>query len=523
MTDMDRRAFLKRSMAAAAFAALPAVAAAASPATRRSKPNILVFLTDDHGQWAQHAYGSKELVTPNLDGLAARGVRMANAFTTTPVCSPARATFWTGVMPSQHGIHDWIDETGAGKDHPGLNGQTILPELLKAAGYHTGVVGKWHCGQDRVPKPGVDHWFSYWLNQYPHRGTQNFSDQGRHVVEQGSQSPLLTSHALAFLRDHRRSPATRDEPFFLFVGYVDTHSPHTDAPEDLVAQYAGATFADIPRETLPAAHGTVRSPKAKTVEAERARLRQYYGAASSVDREVGRVLDDLRANGELDDTFVVYTGDHGLNCGHHGIWEKGNGTMPQNFLEESIRVACTLSWPGGNLTAGAACPLLVSHPDLWATLLDVAGANAPATVRSPGLSYLPALRGGPAGDRDAVFAEYGNARMVRTATHKLIVRRPFAGVTFPHELYDLLADPRETTNRHADPAVAAVVRDLTARLDAFFHTYSTPAHDGSRLAELPVCNGDEPWRVAARLHDQSPAAPPRGPPHRGTRARAAGL
>jgi len=205
-----------------------------------NRPNILVFLSDDHAQWAQHAYGNSELLTPNLDRLAARGTRMTQAFTPCPVCSPARASFFTGRMPSQHGIHDWLEEQKNGFTHPGLGGQTLISELMHDAGYHTGLVGKWHCGWERRPQPGFDRWFSYWLSQYPHYGVQQFSDHGNLLLEHGQQSPLLTRRAIEFLRDGRRNGRTRDKPFFLFVSYVDTHSPHQDAPSDLVDQYRSA-------------------------------------------------------------------------------------------------------------------------------------------------------------------------------------------------------------------------------------------------------------------------------------------
>ena len=132
-----------------------------------------MFLTDDHGQWAQHAYGNSELKTPNMDRLADQGVRMNQAITPCPVCSPARASFFTGRMPSQHGVTDWLNDTQC-PDHPGLKGQTLISDLLKKAGYNTGLVGKWHCGAEREPKPGFDKYFSYWVSQYPHGGTSIF-------------------------------------------------------------------------------------------------------------------------------------------------------------------------------------------------------------------------------------------------------------------------------------------------------------------------------------------------------------
>ena len=201
MSKIQRREFIKLSGAAGAGLATSPLAQAASVhgSTVASRPNIVIFLTDDHGQWAQHAYGNSELKTPNMDRLARRGTRMTQAFTTCPVCSPARASFFTGRMPSQHGIHDWLKEDTDALTHPGLEGQTLISELMKDAGYHTALIGKWHCGKTSVPQPGFDRWFSYWVSQYPHDGVQHFSDQGKEVVQEGQQSPLLTCQAIDFL------------------------------------------------------------------------------------------------------------------------------------------------------------------------------------------------------------------------------------------------------------------------------------------------------------------------------------
>ena len=501
MDSINRRDFLKLSGAAGIALATGPQAHAAGQAASPSRPNILVFLTDDHGQWAQHAYGNSELKTPNMDRLAARGVRMNQAITTCPVCSPARASFFTGRMPSQHGISDWINDT----QEPylqGLTGQILLPQLLQKAGYYTGLVGKWHCGNEREPKPGFDHWFSYWVSQYPHRGKQNFSDQGKHVVEEGQQSPLLTNHALDFLRAHKADANVSQKPFFLFVGYVDTHVPHRNAPDDLVAEYQSATFLDIPDEQPSPCHGIVRDGKASPPGAERQRLREYYAAASSVDREIGKIVAELETTGQLENTLIVYTGDHGLNTGHHGVWEKGIATLPQNFLEESVRVACTVSWPAGGIQQNVVCEDLVGHPDLWATLLDIAGATpdtqVAAEINSPGRSYLPQLKGRRVKNPSAShFTEYGNARMVRTHRYKLILRYPFEGVTYPHELYDRQSDPREKVNYYNDSAYQVIVQDLTTQINTFFAKYSIPGRSGLEIETLPKCNAYPIWQEAA--------------------------
>lgn len=506
---LPRREFLKVSgTVGAGLAAWPLVSRSA-PSSARLRPNLLVFLTDDHGQWAQHAYGNSELQTPNLDRLARQGTRLTQAFTTCPVCSPARASFFTGRMPSQHGIHDWLQEQTFAFTHPGLTGQTLISELLQAAGYHTGLVGKWHCGREREPKPGFDRWFSYWVNQYPHDGVQHFSDQGKLVVEEGQQSPFLTRRTVEFLEDHQRREGAAGKPFFLFISYVDTHSPHNAAPAGLVAKYNQAAFRDIPAERFPACHGLALAPVNADPARERHRRMEYYGAVSSLDREVGAVLAALEATGQADNTLVVYTGDHGLNAGQHGMWEKGNATVPQNFLEESIRIACTLSWPAGGIRQNATCADLVSHPDLWATLLEIAGATpnaaTAAAINSPGVSYLRQLRGERAPNwRSTLMSEYGNARMARTDRYKLIRRYAYDGVNFPDELYDLRADPRETVNRQADPALKRVVQELSAELDRFFARYTVAGHSGLDLAHQPECTKQSPWLQAARIMKEHP-------------------
>lgn len=483
------------------------------PAVRQSvptRPNIVVFLTDDHGQWLQQAYGNSEVHTPNMTRIARNGVRMTNAFTTCPVCSPARASFFTGRMPSQHGIHDWIEESRQAYAYPWLQGQTLLSELLKGAGYHTALIGKWHCGEERYPHPGFDRWFSYWVNQYPHFGKQNFSDDGKHVTADGLQSPFLTEQAIHFLQSHYADNGNATRPFFLFVGYTDTHSPHDEMPGDLLAQYDDATFRDIPNEPFLNVHGKTLLPVSKNRAIEETKRKQYYAAASSIDREVGKLLDELESRGQLENTLIVYTGDHGLNAGQHGTWEKGNATIPQNFLEESIRVPCAISWPAGGIPRNLEADMPVNHCDLFATLLEAAKALPDSAtskkINSPGKSYLAQLQGKvPVSWRDYTICEYGNARMIRSDGYKLILRYPFQGVSFANELYDLKADPRETTNLYDNPGpqYRQVVQQMSAHLNDFFSKYTVPDHDGLHLEHQPMATPASPWLEAAKLKGTS--------------------
>lgn len=448
------------------------------------RPNLLVFLTDDHGQWASRPYGNRELHTPTLDLLAQSGATMENAYTPCPVCSPARASFWTGRMPSQHGIHDWIHETS--RPQPWLVGERTLAEALHEAGYQTALAGKWHCGQSWGPQPGFDYYLGGNRDQYPHRGVCKFLEDGRPIEHLGHRAAFVTSKAIEFLRRRERS-----RPFFLFVGYVDTHGPFVDHPERWVQAYADAAFSDIPDERYVGSARRIVGPVPSDPKERRQRLAQYYAAVSYIDEQVGQVLDALEGEGRLDETLVVYTSDHGHMNGHHGLYFKGNATSPQNFYDESIRVPCLLRWPG-TIAAGRRHRAPVDHCDLFQTLLEAAlcpeTGEAAARRNSPGSSYLPLLRGERPPWRDTWFCEYGNAWMVRTRRWKLIVRTP------PHrgdELYDLQTDPRETTNRIGEARLARVARDLRARGEAHFFRYRAPGRAGTD--PLPSFSGHEPW------------------------------
>ena len=449
-----------------------------------SRPNVLVFLTDDHGPWAGNCFGAKELRTPTLDWLASAGTRMTAAYTPCPVCSPARASFWTGTLPSQHGIHDWINEPKF--PDVGLSGERTLAELFQSAGYQTGFVGKWHCGASWFPKPGFDYYLGENKDQYPHRGVCKFMENGKPVEFVGQRSAFVSEKATEFLfrRDKTR-------PFFLFVGYVDTHSPFTDHPERLVDSYADAKFSDIPKEKY-IGKATKLPGLAPTKETERRRrLSQYYAAVSFLDEQVGRVLDAL-SPAELENTLVVYTSDHGHMNGHHGLYFKGNATVPQNFYEESIRVPSLMRWPG-KLDAGKVSDVPMSHCDLFQTLLDAAQiSESPEDAskrNSPGRSVLPLLAGRKPEARSDWFCEYGNARMIRRGRWKLIVRfAPHSG----DEFYDLERDPRETRNVIGQKGLASTVNELKAALDAHFARFSNLGRAGTD--PLPRFNGgSEPW------------------------------
>jgi arylsulfatase A-like enzyme len=448
--------------------------------------NILLFVTDDHGQWALGSSGNAEIASPNLDHLAAHGTVMENAFTPTPVCSPARACLLTGRTASQHGLHDYLDGQPEFFRRDWLADDVTLARHLQAAGYMTGLVGKWHLGNDDRPQPGFDRWGAL-AGDYPidATGPARYCVDGRLETIAGSKASVITDQAIDFIR--RRD---REKPFFLLVGHVQTHSPWSGQPRRLVERYRDCAFSAVPRgETYPFGVQNLESrdliDRSRSGEA----LANYYAAVTAIDEGVGRLLDTLEVEGVAGETLVVYTSDHGLNCGHHGIWGKGNGTLPLNMVEETIRVPLILSGPG---IARQRRREFVDHLDLFRTLMDFAEIPVAEPDRFAGRSCLPLLAGAQGRPwRDIQFCEYGDVRMARTERHKLVRY----GADDIVRLFDLDADPRETRDVAGEPRLQAVRNALEHRLSAHYATYSVPEKSGMRPGGPQPTNRTSPWAL----------------------------
>jgi len=448
------------------------------------RPNILVLLTDDHAQWALGCYGNREVRSPSMDWLSNHGIRMANAMTECPVCSPARASFWTGLLPGQHGIHDYL-APGAFRDGDWLEGQPLLGALLHEAGYACGFFGKWHCGRPEEPRPGFDRWCCIGRRTGPHHGEQEYWIDGKQHHLNGYQGQLTTDFAYDWLKEREGG-----KPWFAFVGLVSTHSPYNHQPPRLVEQYADATFDDIPDDiTHPIGR---RRPEGTRGDANwRHHRQQYYAAVSHLDEQLGKLIDHLDQTGQLDNTLIVYTGDHGLNCGHHGLWGKANATRPVNFVEETVRIP--MLFGGWNqLKAQQTRGEFVDHTDLFATLVDIGGATLPNDRHYPGRSFADALTQArmPDGWKQHHCAEYGDARMVTDGNAKLIRRHGRA----LDELYDLVADPRETQNLIDVPGYEPVAASLDLLMAKTFDPIADSPFNGLRVASLREHNNVEPWR-----------------------------
>jgi arylsulfatase A-like enzyme len=440
----------------------------------RNRPNIVVILSDDQGPWALGAAGNDEIRTPNLDHLAATGTRFENFFCTSPVCSPARASLLTGRIPSQHGIHDWLRGGNIGDDAiEYLSGQPAYTEMLANNGYVCGLSGKWHLGDSITPQKGYSHWFAHQTGGGPYTDAPMIRD-GELINQPGYLTEAITDDALAFL-DER---ATKDAPFHLSVHYTAPHSPWIgEHPQDIVDSYDDCPFASCPQE--PEHPWSLRNTVPASARTDpRANLKGYFAAVTAMDDNIGRIVRRLEALGLRESTVICFLSDNGFNCGHHGIWGKGNGTFPQNMYDSSVKVPAIWSHPG-RIAEGVVRRELVSGYDFMPTLLDYVGLENPDAAALPGTSFLGLLSEGQnAAQREhvVVFDEYGPVRMIRTDDWKYVHRFPYG----PHELYDLARDPGERVNLVDDPAYADRRSTLERQLREWFLMYVRTEVDGVR-------------------------------------------
>ena len=466
-----------------------------------NRPNVIVVLTDDQGCWAMGCAGNGELRTPNLDRLAATGMRFENYFCVSPVCSPARASLLTGRIPSQHGVHDWL-RAGNSVDDPDkggrlteyLRGQTGYTDVLASKGYFCGLSGKWHMGDSHHMQKGFRYWEAHAKGGGPYYNWPKV--RGNEVVaEPGYVTDGITDGGLRFLEQQ----AEGDRPFYLSVHYTAPHSPwgREHHPAEIYDDYhAHCPFESVPNVPMHPWQSNT-APCGADPERRRDILSGYFAAVTAMDAGVGRILDWLEAHGLRENTLVFFTSDNGMNMGHHGIYGKGNGTFPLNMYDTSVKVPALISRPG-HVPQGVVHDELLSHYDFMPTLLDYLRLDHPDTGSLPGKSFAPLLRGQESPGRECVvvYDEYGPVRMIRTREWKYVHRYPYG----PHELYDLANDPNEETNLHGREESRERIQELRARLEGWFICYVDPMLDGTKESVTgkgqlglcgPAANGED--------------------------------
>lgn len=432
--------------------------------------NLISIVTDDQSEWSVGAYGNKESHTSNIDRLAREGARFVNAFICTPVCSPSRASFLTGRYGTQLGITDWITpkQAAAGMGLPAT--AVTWPLVLQRRGYYTGLIGKWHLGEQPTNHPtrlGFDTFFGALGGSFKPLDPELELD-GRLTKVEGFGADILTDAALRFIETNR---ARR---FALLIHYREPHLPYGPVPEADAAPFAGLD------PSVPIAAGT-------NVAQVKDWTRAYYAAIHSVDRNLGRLLDRLEDLHLSTSTIVMFTSDHGYMIGHHGLHSKGNAyridklpgvgrqTRP-NMFEESLRIPWIVRWPGVTKPGQRILPR-ISSIDAYATVLGMLGVKAPEDNRQEGIDFSPLLRGKPSAPRRSIFGQYDlvndatdSMRMVRTRNWKL-VRHSVAGAD---ELYRLRDDPGELRNLYTVPEFAGTKARLQKQLTEWQRTIDDP-------------------------------------------------
>lgn len=495
-----------------------------APLLAQAAPNIFFVMSDDHAVPALSAYGGDLISTPNLDRLGREGARFDAAYVTNSICTPSRAVVLTGKHSHKNGVLTLSDSFDGS--------QQTVAKLLRAAGYHTGMVGKWHLkteptGFDEYAVlPGQGLYYDPFL-----RHTGEWPEQRRY---EGYVTDVITDHALEFLRSR-----PQDKPFFLMY--------HHKAPHDVFVpkREHAHLFADpIPEPPTLNEDLTERIALRETVEKighrhtsygvpewrwfltrvryqpseisvwerdlagltgdslRRAQyqiyMRRYLQCVHSIDENMGRVLDYLDEQGLARNTLVIYTSDQGFFLGEHGLYDK------RFMYEPAFRIPLLVRWPEA-VSAGGEPVELVQNLDFAPTMLDAAGVRVPDDMQ--GRSFLPIAKGEDSGDwRDAIYYRYWMNRGhfnipghlgLRTKRYKLIyfydsdrgpdgrtlvkgarpnVRDPF------WEFYDLAEDPREVNNIYGDSRYSDRIRRLKLRLGKLREQYGDD-QDGLDLGD----------------------------------------
>lgn len=480
------------------------------------RPNILFLLADDMGCWAMKNAGNTDIQTPCLDALAERGVKFNQFFCASPVCSPARASILTGTMPSCHGILDWLD--GGSLDRSVLTRDMLayLPhetvpipytehltgytDLLAQNGYRCALAGKWHMGDSMTPQHGFTDWFTIGGGGVPYFNPQVI-ENGELKQKKGYITDLIADYAI----DRLEAFVRQDAPFYLSVHFTAPHSPweETDHKQEFLDLYRNCTFTATP--DLPFHPWQVDTCPHGRGERRKELLRGYYAAISSMDQQIGRILDRLGTLGLADNTIIFFTSDNGMNLGQHGIWGKGNGTFPQNMYDTSIKVPFIASWPG-HFAEGRVCSELFSHYDILPTICQLAGCTPRTTQKLPGSSFVPWLERPELQSENSivVFDEYGPVRMIRDKEWKLVLRYPYG----PNKFYHLSEDPDETRNLFCDPVYEDRILDMRRRLEEWFLQYSDPDLDARKEGVTGTGQRCRPGTGAHLLQKYGPVPKP---------------
>ena len=477
--------------------------ACSSPSTQ--KPNILFIMSDDHAVNAIGCYNmrlSKIAQTPNIDKLASEGMRFSNCFTTNSICSPSRATILTGKYSHLNGVYCL---------NQNFEEQPTSATVLQAAGYQTGVFGKWHL----LSRPiGFDD-FKVLEEQGRYENPQ-FVEKGKdELVEyQGWSEDIISSMTIDFIKNRKK-----EKPFFVMCQFKSAHDPWLSRPpfdtlyenvtipepQNICDQYNNRSEA-ARRTTLKLEKIDQRTFKHNRLDTNdiclqrkyiyQQYIKAYLRSASVMDDNIEKLMDFLKKEGLDKNTIVVYTSDQGHFLGEHGFFSK------RLMYEESMQMPLIVRYPG-KIEASSVCDNLVANIDFAPTLIDLAGVEVPGDMQ--GQSLKDALYGNsPSELRDGIYYRYWQHLLhrdvaahygVRTKDYKLIYYYGLAlgqtdyPATPPEwELFDLKKDPEEMHNVYNDPAYDGVKAALKKKITELKKQYGDT---DSQYPEMDSINKEE--------------------------------
>ncbi len=474
------------------------------------RPNIVFILADDHAVRTVSAYGDSLVQTPNIDRIAAGGIRFDRAYVGNSICGPSRATLLTGLHSHANGFYsnEWSG--------PFDGNQQTFPRLLQRAGYQTAVIGKWHLYSDPT---GFDHWDV--IDNVLEQGTYyNPSFRSPVGIEEttGYVADLVTDKAVAWLQQARAT----DKPFFLLYSHKTPHRDWLPGPEELrnwdealpvaepdtllrsldglnrarrearmrIAEYMTDTDVKLSRDkTLTPEQAALweqafaegnRQFKTSDMSADeivrwkyQRYIKSYIASVQGMDRQIGKLLDYLQQQGLMDNTLIVYSSDQGFFLGENGWFDK-------RWMDEvSSRVPLLMQWQG-HIQPGTRSTALVQNIDFAPTLLAAAGVTPQKPMH--GVSLLPLFKPTPpAWQRDLYYHFYENPGFhgvarhygVRTVRYKLV----YYYQNDEWELFDLESDPGDQVNLYGKPGYDDITRDLKQRLQALRTQYQVPEQD----------------------------------------------
>ena len=476
-------------------------------------PNIVFILADNQSAEALSVYGNKDVSLPNLEALARRGVSYTQAFAVSGMCSPTRATLLSGLMPSQHGLHNALHDEWVDYQEPAwsaIQEFDSLPQALSRSGYQTAMIGKWHIGDPKVNGAGFDHWVAlpyghtrdFWHNQLV-INKKIVSIEGQHIVD------VLADKA----RDYIQQVDTQ-QPFFLQLSIDGPYAlPPTNAGPARNKHYPALrqqVFQSMPIEAvndniLQRLQGPFNPGQSiekgiegmsldeiwnsllyRTIrmQSDQDSYANFLSQNRVVDDAVGVVWKSL-VDRKLDkNTIIIYSADQGNFFGQHGTWGHTIWFWPSRLYDTAMRVPLIIVDPTNSAKAGTSSQQLVAQYDIAPTIMAM--AQSPMRFKNSPGSNIYSDQSSVTNSEKAVFFEQEESRGIRTARYAYWKRNIDMGEPM---LFDMEKDPEQSHNIYPQHINADFVKKLDQQLDTFFATYSDPQYN---LWEGGVSKGTTP-------------------------------